>query len=77
MGLLQASWKMIEEQTAAGSNGLLGGNTRTGLVFFYDEFYKKLNHKDKKNIFKNYLPNLKAKGGLILRMTKFICAMFK
>jgi len=74
MGLLQASWKMIEGQTAAGNTGL-GGNTRTCLVSFYDEFYKRLYHKDKKNIFRKYLPNLKAKGGLIQRMTKFICAM--
>jgi len=75
MSHLQASWNMIEGKTAAEIFVPLGDDSRTVLVIFYDEFYKRLFHKDKKNIFREYLPNLKAKGGMISRMTKFMCAM--
>jgi len=66
------SWKLIEESTASGLAAGTGG--RSGLVFFFDEFYMRLFQRSK--AFKDFFgTNIKKRSAILLRIIHFVLAL--
>jgi len=64
-----ASWDSIENNTAAGLQMGTGG--RSGLVFFFDEFYLRLFQRSKQ--FRDFFgTNIKKRSEILLRIIQFV-----
>jgi len=72
--VLRNSWNSILKGNSSSFNSS-AENGRTGLVVYYDEFYKRLLQKDGGNWVDDFFPGIKAKGGILQRIINYLCSM--
>jgi len=68
--IVRSSWKKIKNGSAL---GLQNFHHETGLVLFYDAYYKILFKKAE--VLREYFPGLKTRGGILHRIINFVCSV--
>jgi len=69
---VQDSWKIIKEGTGAGLL-LLNRQNQSGLVTFYDEFYRRLFLRSQ--VFEKRFVGLKTRAGILYKLVRFISTL--
>jgi len=69
---IEQSWQLIEQDKAAGLSSGTGG--RSGLVFFFDEFYFRLFQRSKA-FYDFFGTNIKKRSEILLRIIQFLVSL--
>jgi len=68
---LNLSWKIV--RTEGYMSRMENEQGRSGIVIFYDEFYKRL--FEKSTCFQEHFPGLKMRSGILNRVIHFVCSI--
>mmetsp|Transcript_4964 Transcript_4964/g.7518 ORF Transcript_4964/g.7518 Transcript_4964/m.7518 type:complete len:256 (-) Transcript_4964:141-908(-) len=72
VNLINQTWKLLEDGKAEGLQAGTGG--RSGIVFFFDEFYLRLFQRSRG--FRDYFgSNIKKRGEILLRIINFMTSL--
>jgi len=67
------SWKTIRQGSAGNAQSQTNTTGKTGMVFFFDEFYDRL--FDRAAIFNDIFPNVRTRGSVLILATEFLISL--